>query len=68
MICTYCWKPNITPHKDVSKHWNNTKGTSVVCSEQCYKETMKTLKDGTWMLWNKKQKANIPSRSALDDK
>ena len=68
MICTHCWKPSIVPYKDVSKHWNNPKGDSVVCSKECYKELMQALKDGTWMEWNSKQKANVPNRSGLDQK
>ena len=29
---------------------------------------MQSLKDGTWMEWNSKQKANVPKRSGLDQK
>ena len=68
MICSHCWKPSIVPYKDVSKHWNNPKGDSVVCSKECYKELMQALKDGTWMEWNSKQKANVPKKTALDKK
>ena len=66
MICTHCWKPSITPYKDVSEHWNNPEDTSYVCSEECYNELMKSLEDGTSMDWNPKQKKNIPKRSGLD--
>ena len=68
MICSHCWKPSIVPYKDVSKHWNNPKGDSVVCSKECHKELKQSLKDGTWMQWNAKQKANVPKKTALDKK
>ena len=68
MICTHCWKPSIVPYKDVSKHWNNPKDTSYVCSKECYKELMQALKDGTWMEWNDKMREHVPKRSGLDNK
>ena len=68
MICTHCWASSIKPYKDVSKHWNNPRDTSYVCSKECYKELMQALKDGTWMEWNSKQKANVPKKTALDKK
>ena len=68
MICTNCWASSIRPYKDVSKLWNNPKDTSYVCSKECHKELKQSLKDGTWMQWNAKQKANVPKRTALDNK
>ena len=68
MICTNCWASSIRPYKDVSKLWNNPKDNSYVCSKECHKELKQSLKDGTWMQWNAKQKANVPKRTALDNK
>jgi len=68
MICTHCWATSIRPYKDVSKHWNNAKGDSYVCSKECYNELMEALKNGTWMEWNSKQRKNLPNKSALDKK
>ncbi len=62
MICTHCWSSSIKPYKDVSKHWGNPKGDSYVCSKECYDELMQALKDRTWMVWNPKQKANLPKK------
>ena len=65
--CTYCWKPSIVEYKDVSKFWNNEKGTGWVCSEECYKATKESLKrPGGWMEWNDKMREYIPKRSGLD--
>ena len=62
MICTHCWTSSIKPYKDVSKHWGNPEGDSYVCSKECYDELMQALKDRTWMVWNPKQKANLPKK------
>ena len=49
MICSYCYKKNITPKHDVGQWWNNPEDSVYVCSDKCYTELEKLVKDGTWM-------------------
>ena len=48
-ICSYCYKGNITPKHDVGKWWNNPEDSVYVCSDECYTELEKLVKNRTWM-------------------
>ena len=48
-ICSYCYKGNISPKHDVGKWWNNPEDSVYVCSDECYTELVKLVKNRTWM-------------------
>ena len=49
MICSYCYDTQINPKHDVGHWWNNPEDSVYVCSDKCYTELEKLVKDGTWM-------------------
>ena len=49
MICSYCYKSQIVGKHDVGHWWNNPLDSVYVCSDKCYTELEKLVKDGTWM-------------------
>ena len=49
MICSYCYKSHIKPLHDVGHWWNNPKDSVYVCTDECYTELEKLVKDRTWM-------------------
>ena len=49
MICSYCYKTQIAVKHDVGHWWNNPEDSVYVCSDDCYTELEKLVKDGTWM-------------------
>jgi len=49
MICSYCYASQIRPKYDVGHWWNNPLDSVYVCSDKCYTELEKLVKDGTWM-------------------
>ena len=49
MICSYCYNSQIKPKHDVGHWWNNPPDSVYVCSDECYAELEKLVKDGTWM-------------------
>lgn len=49
MICSYCYRSQVRPKHDVSHWWNNPEDSVYVCSDDCYDELKKLLKDGKWM-------------------
>lgn len=49
MICSYCYKSQITPKHDVSSWWNNPEDSVFVCSDDCKDKLKDLLKDGKWM-------------------
>ena len=49
MICSYCYKSQIRPKHNVGHWWNNELDSVVVCSDECYAELEKLVKDGTWL-------------------
>ena len=49
MICSYCYTSHIKPKHDVGHWWNNPLDSVYVCSDECYTELEKLVKDGTWM-------------------
>ncbi len=48
-ICSYCYKSQIVPKHDVGKWWNNPEDSVYVCSDECYTELEKLVKNGEWM-------------------
>ena len=48
-ICSYCYKGNISPKHDVGHWWNNPEDSVYVCSDECYTELEKLVKNRTWM-------------------
>ena len=48
-ICSYCYKGNISPKHDVGKWWNNPEDSVYVCSDECYTELEKLVKNRTLM-------------------
>ena len=61
-ICSYCYKSQIVGKHDVGHWWNNPQDSVYVCSDKCYTELEKLVKERTWMdhkpsaiLKNKKQ-------------
>ena len=49
MICSYCYKSHISPKHDVGHWWNNPLDSVFVCSDKCYSELEKLVKERTWM-------------------
>jgi len=49
MICSYCYETHIRPKHDVGHWWNNPLDSVYVCSDKCYTELEKLVKDRTWM-------------------
>ena len=49
MICSYCYKSQIVGKHDVGHWWNNPLDSVYVCSDKCYTELEKLVKDRTWM-------------------
>ena len=49
MICSYCYASQIRQKHDVGHWWNNPPDHAYVCSDKCYTELEKLVKDGTWM-------------------
>ena len=49
MICSYCYTSHIKPKHDVGHWWNNPLDSVYVCSDKCYTELEKLVKDRTWM-------------------
>ena len=49
MICSYCYTSHIKPKHDVGHWWNNPLDSVYVCSDKCYTELEKLVKDGTGM-------------------
>ena len=49
MICSYCYESHISPKHDVGHWWNNPEELVYVCSDKCYTDLEKLVKDGTWM-------------------
>ena len=68
MICSYCYTPRIRPKHDVGHWWNNPPEHAYVCSNKCYTELEKLVKDGTWMdykppaIFGTKKQENIVSK------
>ena len=48
-ICSYCYKSQIMPKHDVGHWWNNPEDSVYVCSDECYTELEKLVKNRTWM-------------------
>ena len=48
-ICSYCYKGNISPKHDVGHWWNNPEDSVYVCSDECYTELEKLVKNRKWM-------------------
>ena len=74
MICSYCYESHISPKHDVGHWWNNPLDSVYVCSDKCYTELEKLVKDGTWMdhkpeaIFGKKTKKPSPNFGAITDK
>ena len=75
MICSYCYTSQISPKHDVGHWWNNPKDSVYVCSDKCYTELEKLVKDGTWMdykpeaIFGKKKKVSMKTTiEAITDK
>ena len=49
MICSNCYQTQISIKHDVGHWWNNPTGLVFVCSDKCYTDLEKKVKDGTWM-------------------
>ena len=49
MICSYCYESHISPKHDVGHWWNNPEELVYVCSDKCYTELEKLVKNRTWM-------------------
>ena len=49
MICSNCYTSHIKPKHDVGHWWNNPLDSVYVCSDKCYTELEKLVKDRTWM-------------------
>ena len=49
MICSYCYDTQIHPKHDVGHWWNNPLDSVYVCSDKCYTELEKLVKNRTWM-------------------
>ena len=71
MICSYCYKSQIVGKHDVGHWWNNPLDSVYVCSDKCYTELEKLVKERTWMdykpvaIFGKKKKKTI---GAMTDK
>ena len=49
MICSYCYDTQIVGKHDVGHWWNNPLDSVYVCSDKCYTELEKLVKNKTWM-------------------
>jgi|TARA_B100000953_G_scaffold83110_1_gene67860 16S rRNA U516 pseudouridylate synthase RsuA-like enzyme len=62
-ICSNCYKSQIRVKHDVGHWWNNPPDSVFVCSDKCYTELEKLVKDRTWLyhkpeaIFGKKKKA-----------
>ena len=65
-ICSYCYKSKIAPKHDVGHWWNNPEELVYVCSDKCYTELEKLVKDGTWM--DHKPEAIFSKRKKVEKK
>ena len=67
MICSYCYDTQIHPKHDVGHWWNNPLDSVYVCSDKCYTELEKLVKNRTWMdhkpeaIFGKKKRKLSPS-------
>ena len=67
MICSYCYKTQIAVKHDVGHWWNNPLDSVYVCSDKCYTELEKLVKNRTWMdhkpeaIFGKKKRKLSPS-------
>ena len=74
MICSYCYDTQIHPKHDVGHWWNNPLDSVYVCSDKCYTELEKLVKDGTWMdhkpvaIFGEKRVSKKKSIGAVTDK
>ena len=74
MICSYCYTSHIKPKHDVGHWWNNPLDSVYVCSDECYTELEKLVKDGTWMdykpeaIFRKKKVSMKNTIGAITDK
>ena len=48
-ICSYCYKTHTVAKHDVGHWWNNPLDSVYVCSDECYTELEKLVKNRTWM-------------------
>ena len=74
MICSNCYASQIKPKHDVG-HWGNNPLDSVyVCSDKCYTELEKLVKERTWMdykppaIFGKKKVEKKKTIEAITDK
>ena len=77
MICSYCYRSQISIKHDVGHWWNNPEDSVYVCSDECYTELEQLVNTRTWMdhrppamFGNKKSEPPSPNfgPSALTDK
>ena len=74
MICSYCYKSQIVGKHDVGHWWNNPLDLAYVCSDKCYTELEKLVKDRTWMdykpvaIFGKKKVEKKKTIGAITDK
>ena len=74
MICSYCYASQIRPKHDVGHWWNNPLDSVYVCSDKCYTELEKLVKDRTWMdykpeaIFGKKKVEKKKTIGAITDK
>ena len=74
MICSNCYKTQISIKHDVGHWWNNPPDHDFVCSDECYAELEKQVKDGTWMdrkpkaIFGKKKQKLSPNFEQEKDK
>ena len=74
MICSYCYTSQIRPKHDVGHWWNNPLDSVYVCSDKCYTELERLVKDGTWMdhkpvaIFGEKRVSKKKSIGAVTDK
>ena len=74
MICSYCYNSQIRPKHDVGHWWNNPLDSVYVCSDKCYTELEKLVKDRTWMdykpeaIFRKKKVSMKKTIGAITDK
>jgi len=67
MICSYCYKTQISIKHDVGHWWNNPPDSVYVCSDECYTELEKLVQNGTWMehkpkaIFGKKGESSSPN-------
>ena len=74
MICSNCYETQISIKHDVGHWWNNPPDHVFVCSDECYAELEKQVKDGTWMdrkpkaIFGKKKQKPSPNFEKVKDK